>query len=102
VRTAADLGSAQRLADASVPRAHACSQRCTPWFEIRNPSDTVEFTTTCPKGHAGALSYTVGDLLFRMHTLSFWCLQCGRSWPATDEQTSDLFTRVLQTISRTD
>jgi hypothetical protein len=97
-RTAADLVSAQRLADTAVPLRHECSSRCTAWFEIANLSRGVEFGTRCPKGHSESLSYTLGDILFRLHTLSFWCLQCGRAWPATDDQRSQLLERLTQAI----
>lgn len=96
IRTSTDLTSAQRLADAAVPLAHACSNRCSAWFEVSDPLRAVDFTAICPKHHSGSLSYTVGDVLFRLNTLSFWCLQCGRSWPATDEQRDELLQRVLQ------
>jgi hypothetical protein len=98
VRTAADVVSAQRLADAAVPMGHICAGECTAWFEVTDPSQRVDFVTKCAKGHSGALSYSLGDVLFRLNTLSFWCLQCGRSWPATDEQRRDLLERVLHTI----
>jgi hypothetical protein len=94
-RTATQLSDAQRLADAAVPRGHACSSRCTEWFGISDPTAPVEFTATCPKQHSGSLSYTVGDVLLRLNTLSFWCLQCGRSWPATDEQVHHLVARIV-------
>lgn len=99
VRSAGDLASAQQSADAAVPLRHACSGRCSDWFEVTDPSQRVDFTTTCPQHHSGSLSYTLGDVLFRLNTLSFWCLQCGRSWPASDDQRHDLLERVLQTIS---
>jgi len=98
IRTAADLAAAQRLADASLPLAHACSKGCTGWFEIPDPGRKVDFTTTCPNHHTGSLSFALGDVLFRLNTLSFWCLQCGRSWPATDEQRHDLLERVLHIV----
>lgn len=100
IRTAGDLLSAQRLADSSVPLAHACSKGCTAWFEIPDPARKVDFTTACPKRHSGSLSFALGDVLFRLNTLSFWCLQCGRSWPATDDQRRDLLERVLHTVPR--
>jgi hypothetical protein len=103
IRSAQDLPSAQALADAAVPGTHACSGACSAWFEVSDPSHSVDFTTICPKGHAGWLSYTVGDVLFRLNTLSFWCLQCGRSWPASDEQREHLIQRILQTtVPRTE
>jgi hypothetical protein len=96
VRTAPDLLSAKRLADSAVPAGHACSSRCSAWFEITDPSRKVDFTTNCPRDHAGSLSYTIGDVVLRLNTLSFWCLRCGRSWPATDEQRRELLARIFQ------
>jgi len=60
----------------------------------------VDFTTTCPRQHSGSLSYMLGDVLLRLNTLSFWCLQCGRSWPATDEQRVHLVQRLFETLQR--
>jgi hypothetical protein len=100
-RNATDLAAAQQAADAAIPMAHVCSGRCSAWFEVADPLQRVDFTTTCPKSHSGSLSYAVGDVLFRLNTLAFWCLQCGRSWPASDEQRHHLIERVFQTISVT-
>jgi hypothetical protein len=96
VRTAPDLASAKGLADAAVPITHRCSSGCSAWFEVSDPSSSVDFTTACPKHHSRSLSFTVADVLFRLNTLSFWCLQCGRAWPTTDEQREHLLRRVLQ------
>lgn len=100
VRHAPDLPAAQHIADAAVPSSHACSSACSAWFQVSDPSHSVDFTTICPKGHAGSLSYTLGDVLFRLNTLSFWCLQCGRSWPASDEQREHLIQCILHTTIR--
>jgi hypothetical protein len=99
LRTATEVNAAQQLANALVPLPHSCSDKCTAWFEISDLSRQVEFTADCPQHHARSLSYTIGDILFRLHTLSFWCLQCGRSWAATDEQRSHLFTRLVRDLS---
>jgi hypothetical protein len=99
LRNARDLAGAQRLADTAVPPGHICSKGCTGWFEVGDPSRPVDFTTTCPNHHSGSLSYTAGDVLVRLNTLSFWCLQCGRSWPATDEQRRHLLERILRSGS---
>jgi hypothetical protein len=95
-RTAEDLTAAQRVADAAVPSGHVCSGGCTSWFKIRDPKVSVDHMTMCPKDHAASLSYTVGDVLLRLNTLSFWCLQCGRSWPATDEDVHRLVMRIVR------
>ena len=102
LRTTPDLESAQRLADATVPRAHACSNLCTGWVQVLDPGRKVEFATICPKGHAGAFTYEVGYILSRLHTVSFFCSECGRPWWATEEQILQLFNRVRQTIAQTD
>jgi hypothetical protein len=92
---ASDLKTAQQLADAALPLSHACSNECTSWFEVSDSSRRVHITTTCPRLHSGSWSYVLGDALFRLNTLSFWCLQCGRAWPATDEQRRQLLARVV-------
>jgi hypothetical protein len=98
VQTTTSLVSAQQLADAAIPLSHTCSQGCTGWFEITDIARRIDFRATCPRLHQGVLSYAVGDALFRLGTLSFWCLQCGRSWPATDEQRRQWLERVLHPI----
>ena len=95
-RIAADLPTAQQLADAAVPLSHRCSDGCSAWFEVTDTSRRVDITATCPRLHSGSWSYAVADALFRLNTLSFWCLQCGRSWPATDEQRRQLLARVVR------
>lgn len=95
-RIVGDLQTAQQIADAAVPLSHCCSNGCTTWFEVTDSSRPVEITATCPRLHPGAWSYSLGDALFRLNTLSFWCLQCGRSWPATDEQRRQLLARVVR------
>jgi hypothetical protein len=102
VQTCADLNTARRAADRAVPLSHVCSNGCTAWFEIHDPSRQVDFTATCPMRHSAASSYALTHALFRLNTLSFWCLQCGRSWPATDEQRRQVRQRVLRAISRED
>jgi hypothetical protein len=90
-----DLRTAQQLADAAVPLCHCCSSRCSAWFEVTDSARRVAITGTCPRLHPGSWSYALGDALFRLNTLSFWCLPCGRSWPATDEQRRLLLARVV-------
>jgi hypothetical protein len=90
-----DLASAKQFADAAVPLRHVCSNGCTAWFEIVDVDRRTDFTATCPRCHSGTLTYAMGDALFRLNTLSFWCLECGRSWPATNEQGGELLARVL-------
>jgi hypothetical protein len=98
VQRAANLVSAQQLADAAVPLSHSCADGCTEWFEITDAARRIDFSATCPRDHSGTLSYAAGDALFRLYTLSFWCLQCGRSWPATDEQRRQLLDHVVRPI----
>jgi hypothetical protein len=102
IRLAADLTSAQRLADDAVPLDHICSSVCTEWFKVTEPSRSVELQLTCPKHHRSRFSYRLGDLLFRLNTLSFWCLQCGRLWEGTDEQRERLLDLFVQSISRSE
>lgn len=94
-RTASDLRTAQQLADAAVPLSHCCSNGCTAWFEVTDSARRVVICATCPRLHSGSWSYALTDALFRLNTLSFWCLQCGRSWPPTDEQRRQLLARVV-------
>jgi hypothetical protein len=94
--TASDLRTAQELADAAVPLSHYCSNECTAWFEVTDTSHRVTITASCPRLHSGSWSYALSDALFRLNTLSFWCSQCGRSWPATDEQRRQLLASVVR------
>jgi hypothetical protein len=60
----------------------------------------VHFIGTCPKGHGPAQSFSELNLQRALNKgeLVLWCVQCGESWEATEQERENLKRRLAEGV----